>query len=241
MAISQDVVTLNDFSDLRVRESRSGVKARTSINVQSEPILHDFDERRTGRPVAEAIRDVLAAKIRGIAAKVSVETVLKRKYIAAAYRRGEPYAVRQYEGGRTGSFTFTDSKGKTTRANPPPEGNEDRMFNFSGRLAEGLFVRENPTEGGFTVNMPANRFNVNQGGTWTVAQLQRALDKLGQLVPEFRDAGRLARDPEVLKAVEESVDGMINIAKGRLAAAKRRRVQAILDLAGLRNLSGLLR
>src|SRR5690606_36282772 len=124
----------------------------------SEPILHDFDERRTGRPVAEAIRDVLAAKIRGIAATVSESTTLKRKYVANAYRAGKPWAVRQYGGGRM-------------KPTPPPDADNDRMFNFSGRLAEGLFVRENPTEGGFTVNMPANRFNVNQGGTWTVAQL----------------------------------------------------------------------
>lgn len=72
-----------------------------------------------------------------------------------------------------------------------------RLFNDTGRLAEGLEIKQE--RGTFTTNIPADRFN-ERGGE-LVAKLRAA-------VPELRDPAKLLRG-EVRQEIEASVKDMI--------------------------------
>lgn len=221
MAITQETIAINDFADIRRRTLKSGkTKDRLSINVTSEVVVVDFDDRRLGRGPSEAIRDYLEKQVKGIDATAAPETIARRRR-----HRANPDTKsykRRYTGGRTGHKPPTTSV---------------RLFNDSSRLSEGLFVRENRKERGWTINVPANRLNPQHWG----GELQRVLEQLREHVPEIASPRKLITTPEVRKAINQSIEDMITVASSRLAAKKRERAAAILDAAGLGTAAQLVR
>lgn len=191
---SQDVVVLNDLGasslSRRARTSAGGkTSVRYSIELQADPILHDYSLTALGQGPAVAIRDLLAKRIKAIGEKASPSTELTRKAAAKALAAGASWAARRYAGGRTG------------RKEP---GQTDRLFNDSGRLAEGLEVRENRGDGNYTINVPANRLDPTTfagGESALVAMWQR----LVALVPEFRGGREIVKHEEIRQAIAEAV------------------------------------
>lgn len=221
---AQDTVVLNDLglSSLS-RRTRTGAGGKTSvrysIEFQAQPILHDYSLTALGQSPAMAIRDLLEKKIKAIAQKPSPSTTLTRKAAAKALAAGASWAVRRYAGGRTG------------RKEP---GQYDALFADSGRLAEGLEVRENRKDGNYTINVPANRLDPSTfigGETAIVAMWQR----LVTLVPEFR-GGKNVLTQEVIAAIAEAVTESIvtqtDRARSTLSRARSRLYgQVLRDLA----------
>lgn len=230
MAKKPTIIALHDytfgdelFRHGSVRERAGRVSARTgrrgksrfTIEIESTPILHVFDDLALGQGPADAIREVLQHKIKSITARVSSATAGFRARAIQAYNAGEPWAVKRFSGGRTG---------KT----PPKK--SDQLFNFSGRLANGVAVRENKTDNAWTVNVPANRLNPQHFPDR--GAFERMLDQLEQYVPELSDSRRLIESPEVRKAIVDSIDVLILNARGRLDAKRRALRRQIFGLLG---------
>lgn len=185
---------LNTFGlERRSRTTGQGpalkTKDRYTITIKAEPMVHIFDARALGQGPAEAIVEHLRNRIRGISEVAKPATLAARQRAKDAYQRGEPWAKRRYAGGRTGG----KEPGQTVR-----------LFNDSGRLADGLFAR--PTrDNAWTVNVPANRFDPTtfSGGEGAMAEM---VARLQQLVPEFGDAAKLSQVAEVRQAIADSVN-----------------------------------
>lgn len=207
---SQDVVVLNDLGlsslSRRTRTTSSGSKNRYSIEFRAEPILHDFSIQALGQGPAEAIRDLLTQRIKAIGQVASPSTILARKSAETALAAGKSWATRRYAGGRTG------------RKNP---GQSDRLFNDSGRLAEGLEVRENRTDGNYTINVPANRLDPStfKGGE---AALVSMFQRLVTLVPEFRGGREITKHAEIREAIAEAVTDSIVVGNNRARSSLSR-------------------
>lgn len=209
MAITQDVVVLNDFGSMRVEERQrttsSGTTSRYTVTMTAEPILHDFAQAKLSRTVPEAIAALLRKQIAEVAAPVSEATKFGRKYAAAAFDRGEAWAKQRYAGGRIGAM-------KPGTA----EGNPDRLFNDSGRLAKSIAVMQNVEEEGFTINVAANRLNpaTFPGGSFT-----RMIERLRTLVPALKGGIEVLQDPAVKEAVETAkAEWIVNTAKAGVKA-----------------------
>lgn len=190
MAITQDVVVLNDFGAMRVeqrsRTTSSGTTDRYTVTMTATPILHDFAAAKLSRAVPDAIAALLKRQIAEIAEKVSEATLQKRGYAKAAFDRGAAWAKKRYSGGRTGAM-------------PPESASEDRMFNDSGRLAASIVAMQNVEEEGFTINVAANRLTPEtfQGGAF-----QRMIERLRDLAPAFKGGIEVLQDPLVKDAIE---------------------------------------
>lgn len=191
MASQKSITLLQDYVTERQRTSSSGTKSRFTLTVKSEPISHTLDEVALGALPAKALRDVLSEQIKAISQPVSAGTSLARKYQRTGYAAGKPWATRRFSGGKTGATPPTDS---------------DRMFNNSGRLADGLFIRLNPSEHEYTVNVPANRLDPStfKGTTFTAM-----LEKLRELVPGLANPAELAGDPRVQDAVLKTLKDLL--------------------------------
>ncbi len=193
-----DSVVINDgFAKLRRgRRRKNGTrgKGRVTIEVKSEPLLHVFDDRAVGQGPAEALKELIVEGIKAISEDASAMRQRYRRYAKRAFDRGARWAQREYSGGRTGST--------------PPQDNETRAFNFSGRLLN-LAVRLN-SDDAFTINVPANRFSPDQYRS--LGRLEAALDKLRRLVPVL-DPKRAAVHPKMKEAVAESIATLIQKAR----------------------------
>jgi hypothetical protein len=219
---SQPIV-INDPTFWNERRSRrkDGTlgKSRVSLEVESEPIAHNFDSR-IGAPTAKAIREVIAEGIRNISAVAKPATLQARKYAFNAYQRGANWAKRRYGGGRIGDT--------------PPDLAKVRLFNFSGRLADHLFTRFNRSDETFTTNVPGNRFDER---VWDSTRRQNALERLSDLVPALKQAGRLMNDPRVQAGMSESLSLMIDkLSKTRdvkRAQLRRQRLAVLKAIVGL--------
>lgn len=229
--ITQNVIPLGDFGlQRRDRTSAAGVtKSRYTVSIDSEILLHDFNELPLGQGPAEAIAATFMRKMQGILAPAAPSTLDRRKRAAKELARGEPSAVARYSGGRTGVT--------------PPSTTSMRLFNDSDRFSKGFFVMRNKQESGFTVNVPANRLDPTtfKGGEPAMAAMYQ---RLVALVPEFGNAALLLESPEVVKAIEDGIKGLIGASEGRLAAAKAQQwklaITAVRGLGGLgRQIAGL--
>lgn len=221
MAIKQETIILNDYSpgsgltsSIRRRTSAKGKTTdRVSVEIKSEPLVHVFDDVALGAGPAQAIRDAFEAAIKGITAIASPSTIARRNRAREALANGtaDKATVKRYSGGRTG-------------AKPPKK--SVRMFNDSDRLSEGLFVRQNPREGNWTTNVPANRF------TGDTAHL---LKDLFDLIGDKISPQALLRHPGVNKEIRASLDLILQKAKDQtdikrvqLRAAKLNAAKALL-------------
>lgn len=210
---SSDIVIINEtpreFDPKFARRRGAGrSKQRTTIEIQSEGLLHDFDENMLGAKPAEAIRDAITNGIKAITEIAAPATLAKRQAAAKAFSAGKAWALRQYSGGRTG---------------PTPPNQTPRAFNDSGRLAGGIFVRQNPTDKTYTVNVTANRFDPADFGP---GRFQAMLDKLRSLVPVIGDGQRLLADDKVRTAINESIRDLITKAAPGVDAARLKALAA---------------
>lgn len=211
MAITQNVTALNDLGraslERRDRVTSAGPSARYTVTMESEPILHDWDNLEKAPKVAEAIRALLASKIRGLTAKASTDTVLRRDRYANEFTAGGAAARQRYSGGRIGDM--------------PPSRTSEALFNDSGRFAAGLLVRRNAEERGFTINVAANRLDPKTfgGGEPAIVALWQ---RLVSLVPEFAGGRAVIQDPTVQRALAEDQADSVFVAGERSAAAARK-------------------
>lgn len=190
---------------------------RYTVEIRSQPLLFDFDETNLGMEVAEAYRQVISDQIRLISEPVRASTVRMRQKARQAYDAGASWALLRYSGGRIGPM--------------PPNPNSRTKFSDSGRLAKGVFVRQNPKDRTFTVNLPTNRFNPAISGMDVVLKW---FADLRRLVPAL-NPGKAAKLPAVDAAIDRGIAAMIqkadSIDKARLHAMRMARLQALRAVA----------
>jgi hypothetical protein len=206
MAITQEVVVLNDFGNMRVEERQrttgAGTSSRYTMTFTGEPIVHDFAAVKLSKIVPEAIAALLKRQVEAITERASEATILKRKYAAAAVKRGASWAVKRYSGGRTGAIA-------------PATASDDRLFNDSGRFAQSIAVMQNPTEEGFTINVAANRLRPE---TFSGDGFSKMIERLRQLAPAFKGGIEVLQDPAVKDAVEQAkAEWIVNTARAGVA------------------------
>jgi hypothetical protein len=221
-----DVICTSDYSNLTSgpirgrlgRERKDGTlgRARMTIEIQSEPLVHVFDEVQLGHGPAEAAAQVLAEKVRGISETVAPETALTRKHQEAAYARGESWAKKRFGGPRLGER--------------PPNPSSLRKFNHSGTFADSIVARENKTDKTWTVNVAANRLDPRTSRN--AAEFAFITDALRRLVPELDDPARLQNDPRVMKAIDDAVESLILNAAKLNQQLRAKLWQARLSLGG---------
>ncbi len=208
-SITQEVVALNDFGfEERRRTTGSGTTNRYTVSIKAEPIVHLFDAKELGRGPAEAIAEAIRKGIRDIGEIASASTRARRASAAEALRRGASWAVARYSGGKTG----------------PKEPNKTpRLFNDSGRLAEGIVA--GPTrDNTWVINVTSNRFDPSTfvGG---VSALVSMFERLRALVPALQGPQRLMEIQSVKDAIE-GTQADIFISRGHALASQRRRLLA---------------
>lgn len=236
--LGADVVVINEagpFAPWIVqRGARTRKKPRYSIEVHSEPLIHDFDETQLGAGPAAAIRDAISKAIKDIGEFAKPSTQRKREQAAAALNGFEPPKKGTKRKKRTRRFrgqTITSSKswyetryaGGRTGFKPPNQ--TKRLFNDSGRFADGLSVRQNVQDKTFTTNVPANRLNPNIafGAPERFGQM---LDQLRSLVPILQDGRKLLASKEVRDAIDQSIKDLIIKAEERQAQKLQQLYQA---------------
>lgn len=225
-SVTQDVVILNDFGgsrfERRTRTTGAGTKDRYTVTIKAEPVLHDFSELRLGQGPAIAIRDLVRRQIKSIGAFAAPATIEKREAAVRALARGAQWAKRRYAGGRTGEKQPNTSW---------------RLFNDSGRLADGLEVRENKTEKSWTINVPANRLNPSPGGhaSFRLGDFEQMVVRLAELVPALRGGAELLQDETVRKAIATATADAITVVQNGMQGVQQqlnRRGAAWRQLAG---------
>lgn len=197
-------------------------RARMSIEIVSEPLVHNFDELQLGHEPARAAARALADRVRGIGENVSESTQLTRHYQEEGYRQGKRWATSRFGGPRMGP-------------RPPREG-ELRHFNHSGTFADSIVGTENRTEKSWTVNVAASRLDPRTSRT--ASEFAFITDKLRELVPAMDNPRELAQLPEVREAVRQSIEGLIVKARELNDKLRQQRLWTALDALGL---SGPLR
>ncbi len=225
-----DVEVLNSWSgDDTFLVARRGTlasgarrKARYSLEVRSQPLLLQLDEFNLGQKPAQALADLIRDQINGISAVASKSTQAMRVRAGLAFQRGESWAVKRYSGGRMGPMAPNQS---------------NKLFQDSGRLAAGIFVRMNIKDSTFSVNVPANRLNPDQFGRDHAGMVQRLVN----LVPAL-DPKKALGMPTIEKAIKEGMAEMMQKAednsaatiargKAKLRAAKMKVIAQIARLA----------
>jgi hypothetical protein len=205
------VVVLND--GFTTRTSASG-RSRTTVEVKSEPLVHNLDPKQLGQGVADAIAQHFRDRIAGITARASDATIRARQNAAKGPQTLA--TARRYGGGRLG---------------PMPPNQSDRLFNDSGRLVQSIVARAT-SAGEWVINVAANRLDEQSFGQGFAAMLQR----LASFVPEIADPRLLMDSIPVRRAVENGMKQMIQKQEARISELRDTRAKAIIN-AGL----GLLR
>ncbi|HMG21773.1 MAG TPA: hypothetical protein VK607_10665 [Kofleriaceae bacterium] len=197
-------------------------RARMSIQIESEPLVHVFDEVQLGHGPAQAAAGALAEKVRRISSTVSESTQLTRSYQEQAYAAGKRWARSRFGGPRMGER--------------PPRDGELRKFNHSGTTADSIVGTENKTERAWTVNVAANRLDPRTSRT--PHEFAFITDALRAEVPEMDNPHRLAELPEVRAAVAASIDSLIMKAAALNDKLRAQRLSSVLSLFRLDGLVG---
>lgn len=213
MAISQDVIVLNDLSDAdrggslsrRERTTGTGTHVRYSMEIQTEPILHDFNGLRLGAGPARAMRDLLSSLMKTRGGAVSPSTKDKRLKAPIGLAIGYPSLVRRYVSARGGQ-------------KQPGAGSPDRLYYDSGTFADGLAVQQNTAEENWTINVPANRLDPTTFGGGEAA-LIAFWRRLTTDIPEFLGGQAMLAHAEIRTAIEQATSEAIYVLK-RDATAK---------------------
>jgi hypothetical protein len=217
---NDDIVILNNLGNLKRRESKTG-KVRYTIEVKSEPLIHDFDPKTLGGVVAAAIAEELRRQVKAITQRASDGTLKARAVAAKAFAAGKPWATRAFGGGKMGPMAPNQS---------------DRSFNDSGRLAAGIVAQAKDDK--WTVNIPSNRFDPTQfkDGELGVARVWR---QLVALVPAFQNTALLFETEGVKKSIDQSMQMLITKARETRDQLSEQRAKALMGVA--RQALGLLR
>lgn len=203
MAIKQETVVLNEFGlTRRTRTTSKGTKDRYTIQIQSEPIIHNFSALELGKAPAEAIKNEIVRQIRGVSETASEATRKKRQQAAAvmagrnAKGKGasasDARTVKRYSGGRSGTTLPNQS---------------DKLFNDSGRLAL-ITIQPNRAyddDSAWEVNVPANRLDPSTFGD--LGKFKEMVERLQTYVPALGgDTASLLESDKVDKALRESIE-----------------------------------
>lgn len=221
------IVTNQGFT---TRTSRTG-KQRVTIDVQSEPLVHNLDPRELGAGPAEALAELIRSDIAGISAQASPATIAARQRAARAFsgavdpkrgkRSGSVGVNRRYAGGRTGAL---------------PPNQSDRLFNDSGRLVKSIVARA-VKDGLYVINVAANRFDTQTLSPGPHGSSQGALDfiltKLKEHVRFFAEPKSINDDLRWRRALKDAAAGMIQKQRARIDELKEQRARAVLRLVGL--------
>lgn len=230
MADNERIITINDPAALLGVKGRAELKSTTkksgavkySVEVRSEPVVHDFDPKRLGKPVADALADALRRRVMSIAASVKQSTLERRARYERELAAGKRTATKRYAGGRIG---------------PTPPNQSTRAFNDSGRMAKSIAATGN--EEGWRINVAANRLDpVTAGGELAV---RRIWNRLVELVPALRSPAMLFEDGEVKAGVNQSINAIIHkleatrdqLSQARINAAISAYTQVVNTLASL--------
>jgi hypothetical protein len=210
------------------RGAQSRGKERTTIEIVSEPLLMDLDELALGAGPADAVRDRLSKDTKAITgdaqsggSTAAPSTLARRK--AAADNPAAPANRKRYSGGRTGFKAPNQTV---------------RLFNDSGRLADGWFVRENKEDRAWTVNAPANRLDPTTFGPGFDAMLER----FRALMPVLKDSRALLSDSGFSAAVSKALSDLVTkgeLAKDAASVARLRALAAARKRAALAALKAL--
>lgn len=204
------VMVLNDYgltSRTRIGTGKAGNptrgKTRYSVTIKSEPILVETDPKALGAAPALAIRDHYKRSMRNISEPSTQATLRARQTALKAVVAGEPWAMKQYSGGRTGT---------------KPPARSDRFGFDSGRFIDSIAV--GTTRDGYVINVAANRLDPStmNGGE---AGLQRFVEKLRGYVPGFGNAAELVNVLSVQRAIRDSTKAMLQKATDRTVELKR--------------------
>lgn len=213
-----ETVAINEvFRRRQGAERKNGTRGRDryTIEVESEPLLHQFDDLAVGQGVADAMADAIRAGIKAIRVPAAAATLEYRRRAAAAFERGAKWATKRYAGGRTG-------------ATPPRSAGQVTLFNDSGRFADTVVARSNRYENAFTVNVAANRLDPRD---FDDISFRRMLSRLRELVPAL-DARKLGQAPAVKQALRDSVDDLITKARNereaKLIELRQAKVRALI-------------
>ena len=216
---SDDVIVLNQPGNLKRRVRTSG-RVQFTVEVKSEPIVHNFDPKTMGKPVAEAIAEALRQKVLAITAMVSPATRKGQAVAAKALAEGKAWAKKRYASGRIGEMAPTQS---------------GRMFNDSGRMAKSISAQ--PRDDSWTISMAANRLDpaTATGGELGVMQIWR---KLVELVPAFGNPSLLFSEAIVSKGIDQSMRNLIVKAQETRDQLTEARARAV--ISGVTNLLRML-
>lgn len=209
----QTTVVLCDYGGTvlskRTRTSGAGrTGVRMTLDIKATPLLCNLNGQELGKGPSEAIRAILEQQSLNVTEVAKPATLAFRAKMARAYRgetssgksrlsRGEQvavdrslvlYAQQRYSGGRTGGRAPNTSV---------------RIGVDSGRLARGWFVTQNPKEGAWTINVPANRFSMETWGG-DAASLQAWIARYVQLIDALRDPRTILRDESFRRAVQSA-------------------------------------
>ena len=218
-SLNDDVQVL-DFAEppdgfrRRTRVLKSGVERhKYTVEIESEPIVFDLAELRLGKGPAEAIREEMIADFNRITERASPATIDKRERAKVALAAGKRWAVKRYSGGRTGTT--------------PPSGSIRKLID-SGRLKNGIFVRENRSDESWTVNVPANRLKQED---FTPSAWRQFLLDFKRLIPSM-NARELLRRPAFNRAIDEAIADAIQKATDRGRDLRRANLRAAAGLLG---------
>ena len=208
-----DVVILNNIATGPTRRESSTGRVRYTVDVKSEPLIHNFNAKQLAEGPALAIALLLREKVQAIGAVPSVATQRARVVAAKAYNAGAAWTRKQYAGGKTGGL-------------PPNQSN--RVGTDSGRFAKSISA--GAVSDGWVVNVAANRLDPTtlNGGE---AGLQRWWTQLNQYVPEFANTRLLFENEKVTNAVQQSLESLIVKAKETRDQLTQARAQAALRVA----------
>jgi hypothetical protein len=209
MAISQDVVVLNDFGSMRVEERQrttgAGTSSRYTVTMTADPILHDFAQAKLSRTVPDALAALLRRQIEAITAPAAPSTIKSREYAANAFERGESWARKKYGGGRIGDM----------KPNGAPTGT-GKLFNDSGRFAKSVVAMQNIEEGTFTINVAANRLRPE---SFPAGAYDRMIERLRQLAPAWKGGINALQDPALVDAIKTAqAEWIVSTAKAGVKA-----------------------
>lgn len=228
IAPTSDVEILADYEGIAALARRTGTtaagtkrKPRYTIEMKSEPILLNFDPYVLSNGPADALRAVISDQIRLNPGKVANATKARRARRAVEFAAGLPTALKRYSGGRTGA--------------KPPNPSSDQFAVDSGRLHEGIFVRQNRTDKSYTVNVPASRLTT-ETGEFTAGDLSKFFARLVSLVPAL-DARYAANLPAVKRSVDEAINLLItkaeDVQRAKLQALRKAQLQLLRTAANL--------
>ncbi len=227
----QTTVVVNDFGGVvlseRTRTSGNGNSAvRYTLDIKATPILNDLNGVELGRGPSAAIRDILETQVLNITAVAKPATRTFREKMERAFAgRTESSATRLRRGVQVPvkkpmTQIAQERYGATARTPARPPNQSVRFANDSGRLARGWFVTQNPKEGSWTINSPANRLDP---ATWGGPGFEAFVARLVDLVPALRDPRTLLDEPAFVRAVANAPPVVtLAGAGGRIASAYAR-------------------